>query len=1039
MAYNNIRFSKPNMVVVDNNFFMFDHVNDKLVQKSDDGKTVFEYPLNIILSEFYIEDNFEELNTDKWDFSGSVYSIVPTGLRLSANANTPGLFSNEYNDNTIFGSWWLTGDFDLRLFFNIVSYDNGPAYWDAPCLRIHGVSFGTASTKMIQIARRCNGVDNHDYQSWHYDGSVWTDIGSIATIPSDAYFSEGGLRIYRSGSTVYNQYYSGTAWTALSNTTLHISNNDVRIRAYASSWSGNPNVVVDLKRIESKITLGEVLSSQYDGTYFWTLQLLGSNKGVLIRKWLVDDYECKLKEEFIYRNTNVNTYYSRAFGIEHYLTEFSSNFSSGSNVISIDEYYDSVVTSGTVLSLGPNSSGEREDVTADLVVAGQIILSGNLNYSYSEGNQVGINKSLFIFNDYVGTSSSEGSLIRINSIDGNYVSSTRDIDYKSVYASTFSRFQNVLLDYPDAHSLVYVKNTNAKLINMSSFSDRYDAYTVNDDFTGADGSLPDTIKWSIVNGDPRIYNNALFCSTVINGTDEIMSKYEIINDFDVVVSGTVGDHADYSYGYNTFNYKHYIKFSFPYNGDYTAEFGFYYENNEMPVVPSSGLIREYTFESYLGTTLYDTSGIGSNAAMSSIGIVPGLVSNAGQIDSKTDYILLSSAVAGSIVSISLSYYYNGNGGNWNTLVCRNGGSYHHIIIDTSGYIGFYNVGFYSSGFQLTVGNWYHIVLIKNGTNSKLYINKTLLQNSNSSFNNNSYPIGVIGNQASSSPSQGALGNLDQIRIYNRELTTDEISDLYGEAYYSHITDNYKFYTAINGSLDSSSIFPVVDRNYFLRTTRSGYTLNFYYKTSVSGVFDSNWTLFDSLNTYQSECSLSLGLYSSGVTVSGSYFDDLTYDYGYIRYPLASIPYYGVMNMDNIRSNGSTVIPVYNISIVGDSMYRLQDEATYYGVDNDWGSQYNYQVSPIRPFIDFITVGAYPEILPATGRNISQITAVVLDQYGEGAIGKPVHFTDDDPIGFITLPDRETDYFHGTGVAKTNYMSGTSLRIATVVGTATQYD
>ena len=328
------------------------------------------------------------------------------------------------------------------------------------------------------------------------------------------------------------------------------------------------------------------------------------------------------------------------------------------------------------------------------------------------------------------------------------------------------------------------------------------------------------------------------------------------------------------------------------------------------------------------------------------------------------------------------------------------------------------------------------ILIKNGTNSKLYIDKILRQNSSSSFNNNSWPIGILGNQATGGD-QGALGILDQIRIYNRVLTVSEIDDLYSESYYIPVIEE-QFYTADNGALDVSIAFPSTEFNYKLRVSRSNNELSFYYKTTTSGVFDTNWSLFDTMTAHSNDCRLSLGLYSSDVTVSGSYFDDLVCS-GYVKYPLLTPPYYGVMNIDNVRANGSTIITVYDMSIVGDSMYRLQDEATYYGSDNDWGAQYNYQVSPIRPFIDFITVGTSPDILPATGRNISQVTAVVLDQYGEGAINKPVHFTDDDSIGFITIPDVYTDYFHGTGEAKTNYMSGVAIRLVTVEGTATQYD
>ena len=144
-------------------------------------------------------------------------------------------------------------------------------------------------------------------------------------------------------------------------------------------------------------------------------------------------------------------------------------------------------------------------------------------------------------------------------------------------------------------------------------------------------------------------------------------------------------------------------------------------------------------------------------------------------------------------------------------------------------------------------------------------------------------------------------------------------------------------------------------------------------------------------------------------------------------------------MDNIRTDQSTVIPIYDLAIDDSTLYRLQDEATYYGTDNDWGSMYNYQVSTIRPFIDSITVTAHPLILPANAKNIAQVTAAVFDQYGSGAINKPVYFTDNDSVGYIITNPVYTDYFFGTGQTKTAYRAGVDVHTVNIEGTVTQND
>jgi len=155
--------------------------------------------------------------------------------------------------------------------------------------------------------------------------------------------------------------------------------------------------------------------------------------------------------------------------------------------------------------------------------------------------------------------------------------------------------------------------------------------------------------------------------------------------------------------------------------------------------------------------------------------------------------------------------------------------------------------------------------------------------------------------------------------------------------------------------------------------------------------------------------------------------------------ISNLSFYEIATMDNIQTNLSTIIPVYDLAVYQKSLYRLQDEGTLYGTDNDWGSQYNYVVTPLRPFVDSISVTAFPVILPANGTNITEISAIVQDQYSNGVIFKPIDFTDDDVNGYITINPAFTDVFFGTGEAITYYRAGVIVRTVTIEGTATQYD
>lgn len=146
--------------------------------------------------------------------------------------------------------------------------------------------------------------------------------------------------------------------------------------------------------------------------------------------------------------------------------------------------------------------------------------------------------------------------------------------------------------------------------------------------------------------------------------------------------------------------------------------------------------------------------------------------------------------------------------------------------------------------------------------------------------------------------------------------------------------------------------------------------------------------------------------------------------------------YASMTMDNLRQDQATVINVYDITMYGANIYRLQREATYYGTTFTFANNtYNYQLSTLDPFITSISLRAEPAILPANGVNTSAITAVVKDQFNNPIVGKLVYFTEDDPDGsIIGANPANTDAF---GVATTTYRAGTSAREVKITATAAQ--
>lgn len=140
-------------------------------------------------------------------------------------------------------------------------------------------------------------------------------------------------------------------------------------------------------------------------------------------------------------------------------------------------------------------------------------------------------------------------------------------------------------------------------------------------------------------------------------------------------------------------------------------------------------------------------------------------------------------------------------------------------------------------------------------------------------------------------------------------------------------------------------------------------------------------------------------------------------------------------MDNIRVDGSTVIPIYGLEVENDTLYRLQNYMKYFEVNYSM-STYNYQCSTLRPFVDSISMEVYPKILPANGVSEATVTTIIQDQYGDPAQYKVAHISDDDSSGYLTITTPLTNL---QGVAISYYRAGLSVRSATITALATQYD
>ena len=164
-----------------------------------------------------------------------------------------------------------------------------------------------------------------------------------------------------------------------------------------------------------------------------------------------------------------------------------------------------------------------------------------------------------------------------------------------------------------------------------------------------------------------------------------------------------------------------------------------------------------------------------------------------------------------------------------------------------------------------VGNWTHIVAIKSSTNAYLYINGSLVATKGSAlswgFNRN---LIIGGDQGGG---EYFNGQLDQIRLFDKALSSSEVSTLYAEAacVYTCTTDtvdypttNVAYYKLDNSAIDEKGSYDGTETNISYTFGRFGQAAVFngsssYIQTSLSlantaGVSTSFWFQADTVGS-----------------------------------------------------------------------------------------------------------------------------------------------------------------------------------------------
>jgi len=206
----------------------------------------------------------------------------------------------------------------------------------------------------------------------------------------------------------------------------------------------------------------------------------------------------------------------------------------------------------------------------------------------------------------------------------------------------------------------------------------------------------------------------------------------------------------------------------------------FYSVTTFAQIPTDGLWAHYPLDG----NAQDASG-NNNHGTASAGLTQttdrnGIENSAYAFDSKSADYLKVKQLNTSQISVSMWYQYAGAAGFWNNLIGHEDSQRHHLLVNHhNNTIGEYSTLNSLKDYVSKSGKWYHLVMIMNDKQWQLYVNDTLVGTKTLSWNNVTSPVNIIGNNYSTtSATQGSLGKIDEVYIYNRVLTNEEVHALY---------------------------------------------------------------------------------------------------------------------------------------------------------------------------------------------------------------------------------------------------------------------
>ena len=201
---------------------------------------------------------------------------------------------------------------------------------------------------------------------------------------------------------------------------------------------------------------------------------------------------------------------------------------------------------------------------------------------------------------------------------------------------------------------------------------------------------------------------------------------------------------------------------------------------------ASGLVGSWTFDGPdITDKVYDRSGQNNNgyilnSATSTMETL-GKLGQALNFDGVDDRVTLTNSLnLGTVNSLSVWVYWQGN--NDSVVVGGPDGNYMLFLDGTNAYYSAGAGNFVQAAHGgIPVGQWTHFAVTRNGATVNIYKNGVALTPVNSNFGTPgaSVTIDTIGSYETGAPTMHQTrGKIDDVRIYNRELSASEVLQLY---------------------------------------------------------------------------------------------------------------------------------------------------------------------------------------------------------------------------------------------------------------------